>query len=51
MHYGKANQRQKPLAKVKKIVQVASRCTDDIGVHDEAGAIADAKKHPWPDAP
>ena len=33
----------KNLSQVKKIVQAASHCTDDIGVHDEAGAIADAK--------
>ena len=33
----------KNLSEVKEIVSKASRCTDDIGVHDEAGAIADAK--------
>mgnify|MGYP001453103728 FL=1 len=33
----------KSLSQVKEIVKVASRCSDDIGVHDEAGAIADAK--------
>ncbi len=33
----------KNLSQVKEIVKKASRCKDDIGVHDEAGAIADAK--------
>ena len=33
----------KNLSQVKEIVKKASRCMDDIGVHDEAGAIADAK--------
>ena len=33
----------KSLSQVKEIVKVASRCTSDVGVHDEAGAIADAK--------
>lgn len=33
----------KNLSQVKEIVKMASRCDDEIGVHDEAGAIADAK--------
>ncbi len=33
----------KNLSQVKEIVKMASRCGDEIGVHDEAGAIADAK--------
>ena len=33
----------KSLSQVKEIVKVASRCNSDVGVHDEAGAIADAK--------
>lgn len=33
----------KNLSQVKEIVKIASRCNDEVGVHDEAGAIADAK--------
>lgn len=33
----------KNLSQVKQIVSAASRCDGDVGVHDEAGAIADAK--------
>lgn len=33
----------KNLSQVKEIAKFASSCTHDIGVHDEAGAIADAK--------
>ena len=33
----------KNLSQVKEIVKKASHCYDEIGVHDEAGAIADAK--------
>ncbi len=30
-------------SEVKEIVSAASRCLDDIGVHDKNGSIADAK--------
>ncbi|MDD3428708.1 MAG: HPr family phosphocarrier protein [Oscillospiraceae bacterium] len=33
----------KSFQQVRNIVDVASQCYDDIGVHDEHGAIADAK--------
>lgn len=35
--------RIKSLSQVKEIVKAASCCNDEVGVHDEAGAIADAK--------
>ncbi len=35
--------RIKTLSQVNDIVKAATRCTDDLGVHDEMGAIADAK--------
>lgn len=35
--------RIKTLSQVKQIVKAASRCNDDVGIHDELGAIADAK--------
>ncbi|MEG2054200.1 MAG: hypothetical protein RR052_04590 [Oscillospiraceae bacterium] len=31
------------LSQVKNIVTIASHCNEEVGVHDECGAIADAK--------